>query len=64
MLPDGKLEEKLIQVYANDGKTLSASSAAVTYGNKVLIGSLYGKMLQCEMKHVWSHMEKTMKINI
>lgn len=52
MLPDGKLEEKLIQVYANDGKTLSASSAAVTYGNNVLIGSLYGKMLQCEMKHV------------
>jgi len=37
--------------YMNDGSQLSASSAVVKYKNQILIGSVHGKMLICDIKN-------------
>ena len=44
--PDYEVRE----VYMNDGKEISAGTSAVFYKDRLLIGSLYGNMLYCEVK--------------
>ena len=44
--PDYELRE----VYVNDGKEVSAATVATVYKDRLLIGSLSGDMLYCEVK--------------
>ena len=44
--PDYKTRE----VYKNDGQELSCATTAVLYKDRLLIGSLYGDMLYCDVK--------------
>lgn len=51
-LPNGTLDSEITEVYADSGKHFSASSIAVSYGNHMLVGSIYTKLLYCEVVHV------------
>ena len=45
------------EVYLNRGEEISTSSVGVTYGNKLLIGSITApKVLVCEMDHSYPTM--------
>ncbi|KAK9513640.1 hypothetical protein VZT92_027156 [Zoarces viviparus] len=41
---------EVTQVYADDGRVISASSVAATYGGKLLIGTVFHKALCCDLK--------------
>ena len=44
--PDYEVRE----VYMNDGKEVSGSSSAIFYKDRLLIGSVFGNMVYCEVK--------------
>ena len=44
--PDYKVRE----VYKNDGQEVTGATTAVVYKDRLLIGSLFGNMLYCEVK--------------
>ena len=44
--PDNKVRE----VYMNDGHELSGCTSAIVYKNRLLMGAAFGNMLYCEMK--------------
>lgn len=46
---DGLLDEATRDVYSNDGTQQSASTIAVTYGKKMLIGSIYTTATLCDL---------------
>lgn len=39
-----------LQIYANDGASLSGSTVGMRYSNLILIGSHFGKMVTCELE--------------
>ena len=44
--PDYELRE----VYMNDGREIAGATSAIVYEDHLLIGSLFGNMLYCEIK--------------
>ncbi len=48
---DGRFSQPTItQVYANDGATVSGTSVAMRFSSTVIIGSLYSRLISCELQ--------------
>jgi hypothetical protein len=47
---DGKFV-RMTEVFADDGAFFPASTVAVRFKQAMLVGSVYSKLLYCELKH-------------